>query len=201
MSEMSATVEKLAHPNEVSGTASIGWWGTILLIANETILFIVLLSVYFYLRANSLQWLPVDASIPDLILPIVATTILFISSVFAQMSLQTLQNTLQGRSTLFLLSSLTSGAVFIAIQIYATSQLSLFPPENAYETLFLVIIAIHLLHVLIGLVAMTFVSMWVALGSVTSNHHGYLKNVVLYWHFVVFIWLIIFAVLYLSTRF
>jgi len=201
MSEMSATVEKLAHPNEVSGTASIGWWGTILLIANETISFIVLLSVYFYLRANSLQWLPVDASIPDLILPIVATTILFISTVFAQMSLQTLQNTLQGRSTLFLLSSLAFGAVFIAIQLYATSNLSLFPPENAYETLFLVIIAIHLLHVLIGLVAMTFVSMWVAVGEVTSNRRGYLQNVVLYWHFVVLIWLIIFAVLFLSIRF
>lgn len=201
MSEMSTTVEKLAQPNEVSGSASIGWWGTILLIANETILFIVLLSVYFYLRANSLQWLPVDASIPDVILPIIATTILLISSVFAQMSLQTLQNALQGRSTLFLLSSLACGAVFIAIQIYATSSLSLFPPENAYESLFLLIIAIHLVHVLIGLIAMTFVNMWVATGSVTSIHRGYLQNVVLYWHFIVFIWLIIFAVLYLSIRF
>src|SRR5204863_26211 len=50
-----------------------GWWGMALLVATEAALFGTVLSTYWYLRFNSVQWPPPGIKSPDVVLPICLT--------------------------------------------------------------------------------------------------------------------------------
>ena len=66
------------------GAHSTAWWGMIILILNEAIIFASLLASYFYLRFNSVLWPPQGVEQPELAFSSINTVILIASSVVLQ---------------------------------------------------------------------------------------------------------------------
>jgi heme/copper-type cytochrome/quinol oxidase subunit 3 len=57
------------------------WWGTVVLIATEAMVFIALLSAYFFVRASSPRWPPAGIELPELHRSVLFTVILLGSSI------------------------------------------------------------------------------------------------------------------------
>ncbi len=68
--------------------------------------------------------------------------------------------------------------------------------SNDFFMYYFVFTGIHLLHVLIGLGVLIFMSR-VATGSVDGTHAGYLESGASFWHVVDLLWIALFALLYL----
>src|SRR5512142_2946382 len=72
--------------SSTTGTHSTAWWGMVILLFNEAVIFASLLASYFYLRFNSVLWPPQGVYRPELTLSSINTVILISSSLVMQWS-------------------------------------------------------------------------------------------------------------------
>jgi heme/copper-type cytochrome/quinol oxidase subunit 3 len=192
-----ARAERL--PTDLAGFRSTGWWGMILLIANEAILFASLIASYFYLRFNNPVW-PFDGiKRPELLLPAIATVVLLSSSVFMHLGESGIKSDNRGRLQLMLAIAFILGAIFLGIQVYEYARSEFAPQANVYGSLFFAITGIHGLHVLGGLLLNGVIQVRTALGHFNARRYLGVENVTMYWHFVDVVWIVVFTSLYLST--
>lgn len=194
-----ATQTRLSSiPGAAPGGHSIAWWGTVLLIANEAVLFACLVASYFYMRFNSPVWPVNDLPRPELLLPLI-NTILLVSSSFAMHWAQTgNRQGKQGRLRGGLALAFVLAAVFVGLQLFEYSRTEFSPRANVYAALFFTITGIHGLHVTVALLANAVLQGKVALSEFNRDRFESLECVSLYWHFVDVVWLFILTALYLS---
>lgn len=187
-------------PSQLTGSHSTSWWGTVLLISNEAMLFASLIAAYFYLRFNSPAWPPAAVEPPELLIPILNTVILITSSVFIHLAERGIKRGDQRWLRMGLLIAFVLGLVFLALQGYEYATSPILPSDNAYASLFFAITGIHGLHVLIAVIMNGYVQVLARLGHFTEARRAGIENVALYWHFVDVVWLFVLATVYLSPR-
>ncbi len=183
----------------LTGPRSTSWWGMVIVILNEAVIFASLLASYFYLRVNSVLWPPQGVDRPELTLSSINTAILILSSVVLQWGVTGLAHGSTGRLRAGLALAFILGAVFLGIQIYEYTQLKFMPQDHAYGSLFWGITGLHAAHVLVGLLMNAYVQVRAAYGHFSADRRQAVENVALYWHFVDVAWIFIFASLFLST--
>ncbi len=177
---------------------STSWWGMVVVILNEAIIFASLLASYFYLRFNSVLWPPQGVAWPELTLSSINTVILIASSVVLQWGVRGIAHGSIGRLRVGLAIAFILGAVFLGIQLYEYTQLKFLPRDHAYGSLFWGITGLHAAHVLFGLLMNAYIQVRAAYGHFAADRRQAVDNVALYWHFVAVVWLFIFASLFLS---
>lgn len=181
------------------GRLASGWYGMIFLIATEAALFVYLLFSYFYLASQAPgPWPPSGA--PDLLIASLNTVVLLISSLTAWWAQGGIERGARGRLIAGLGLSLALGAVFVSVQVHEWLSKPFTPATDAYGSLFFTITGLHIAHVVVGLVILACLILWGALGRFTAERHVHVMIGVLYWHFVDAVWLVVFAVLFLSPR-
>ncbi len=182
----------------LTGSHSTAWWGMIVVILNEAVIFASLLASYFYLRVNAVLWPPQGINRPDLTFSSINTVILVSSSLVLQWGVIGLAHGRIGRMRAGYALAFLLGAVFLGIQIYEYTQLKFAPQDSAYGSLFWGITGIHAAHVLVGLVMNAYVQLRAAYGHFSADRRQAVENVALYWHFVDIVWIFIFVSLFLS---
>lgn len=192
------TVPSLPLPKNTSGRHSTSWWGLVLLIINEAVLFASLLASYFYLRFNSPSWPQDRLERPELLLPIIGTIVLISSSFVMHYAQAGIRQGNSARLRIGLMAGFILGAIFLGIQLYEYHNLPFQPDDDVYASLFYVITGIHGLHVFVGLLMNLFTQIRASTGGFTSTRYETVENIVLYWHFVDIIWIFVFTSLYLS---
>jgi cytochrome c oxidase subunit III len=70
-----------------------------------------------------------------------------------------------------------------------------------YFFLYFAMTGMHALHMIIGISILTFMFIRARAGAYTTGHVTYVENFGLYWHFVDIIWIFLFPLLYLISRF
>jgi cytochrome c oxidase subunit III len=70
-----------------------------------------------------------------------------------------------------------------------------------YFFLYFAMTGMHALHMIIGISILTFMLVRAKAGAYTTGHVTYVENFGLYWHFVDIIWIFLFPLLYLISRF
>ena len=70
-----------------------------------------------------------------------------------------------------------------------------------YFFLYFAMTGMHALHMIIGIGILTFMIFRARAGAYTSGHVTYVENFGLYWHFVDIIWIFLFPLLYLISRY
>lgn len=196
---MSASARPINLPTAVSGSRSTGWWGMIILILNEAVLFAALVASYFYVRFNTPVWPPEGIKRPELILPVIMTIVLLSSSYFMHRAQRGIRNVDQQGLRVGLGIAFVLGLIFLAIQLFEYSRSEFAPQRNGYSSLFFTITGIHGLHVLVALLMNLVIQLLAYRGHFTATRFLAVENVALYWHFVDVVWLVIVASLYLST--
>jgi cytochrome c oxidase subunit 3 len=188
----------LPLPTDTTGRHSTAWWGMLLLIINEAVLFASLLASYFYIRFNSPSWPQDQLERPELLLPIIGTIVLVSSSFAMHFAQRAIRQDNSRQFRLGLAIGFVLGIVFLGIQLFEYSRLPFQPDDNVYASLFFAITGIHALHVMIGLFMNLFTQVRASTDGFTANRHQTVENVVLYWHFVDLVWIFVFISLYLS---
>ncbi len=185
-------------PRIANGSRSFAWWGMLLLIANEAILFASLLSSYLYTRFNSPVWPPDGIKRPELTLPLIGTVVLLSSSVVMQIAEHGVRHDDQRRLRIGLAVAFVLAVIFLGIQAYEYSHSEFGPTVNTYGSLFFTITGIHGLHVFIALLINAAIQVKNALRPYSSTNRVAVENTVMYWHFVDAVWIFVLITIYLS---
>lgn len=174
----------------------LGIW---LFLASELMLFAGLFSSYFLLRTGAVDW-------PHQVLPVpmatLNTVILITSSMTMVMAWEALKTNKWSAHRLYLALTIVLGVVFLGIKFaeyqhhIAAGEL---PSRNTFFAIYYTLTGVHALHIVGGLVVMLHflgpgATLW------TSNPEQFTNRVEaigLYWHFVDFVWIFLFPLLYL----
>ncbi len=200
--ESPARPELPMHPVGLSGGRTTGFWGMVMLIFTEAMLFAVLLFSYLYLRfQDSPVWPPPGIPKPDLFLVSIMTPILLLSSGPMHWADTGIRQGNVWRLRLGLFVTFLMGSTFLALQVveYHTILTEEFTPRtHAYGSLFFTITGFHGAHVAGGLLMNLWLQVYAWRGRFTAHRHLAVENVALYWHFVDAVWVFILGTLYLS---
>lgn len=194
-----ALVPEAPLPVAPEGRLASGWYGMVFLIATEAALFVYLLFSYFYLASQTPgAWPPSCA--PDLLVASLNTAVLLASSVAAWWGQRGIERGVARQLIAGLVGALALGAIFVGVQIHEWLGKSFTPATNAYGSLFFSITGLHIAHVVVGLLMLTCLSVWAAMGRFTAARHVHVTVGILYWHFVDLVWLVVFTSLFLTPR-
>lgn len=174
----------------------LGIW---LFLASEVMLFAGLFSSYILLRTGSVEW-------PRHVLPVgmatLNTALLITSSMTMVMAWASLRMHNWGRHRLFLAATVVLGLAFLGIKGLEYREhigAGELPSHDTFFAIYWTLTGIHALHIVGGLVVMLyFLGPGARLWSVRPEQFtNRVESIGLYWHFVDFIWIFLFPLLYL----
>jgi len=187
--------------------SKMGMW---LFLFTELILFggmFILYASYRYMHSDDFK---VAAMRLDTTVGTINTIILLTSSLCAVLSIAALQKKQKLLSMYMLIFTIVLGGAFLINKYFEWSTKihhGIYPrgPEMAnfsdgevlYYGLYFVMTGLHALHVIVGMIFLTFMLVFVAKDKLTYNNHQKLENAGLYWHLVDIIWIFLFPLFYL----
>jgi heme/copper-type cytochrome/quinol oxidase subunit 3 len=170
-----------------------------MVITTESMLFVGLLSSYFYLRATSDEWPLGGLPRPHLMPVVVFSAVLVASSAPVHLAERAIRRGRVGGLRVYLAIGL--GVLFLALQGVEYSRERIAGTHDAYGSLFYTITGFHGAHVLVGLIMLTVVIVRAFKGHFGEARHEAVSNVAMYWHFVDAVWLVVFTSLYVTPLF
>lgn len=178
-----------------------GWYGMCCVVATEFMLFVCMFGSYYYLGNNKLRW--AQEKPPELLYPFILLAILLSSSVVLIWGEQRVKigNELAGRLALW--GTVLLGLIFLLLQAfeYTSHWKDLTPYSDSYGSIFYAITTLHALHVIAGLLMLSYVGILPRYGKTVGSPHRVYSTVALYWHFVDFVWIFIVLLLYVVPHF
>jgi heme/copper-type cytochrome/quinol oxidase subunit 3 len=179
---------------------STAWWGMVVLIITEAMVFAILLAAYFFLRASSKQWPPSPIEPPELTLAVPYSFVLWASSIPIFWAEAAISKGRQGALRAGLLVSFLMGLAFLSWTVKDFHDLHFGWQDNAYGSIFYTIVGLHALHVVVGLLINVIVQFKAWAGKFNADRHTTVEVFSLYWHFVDAVWLAVFPALFLSAH-
>lgn len=194
----------------------LGMWVFLL---SEVMFFTGLIGAYIILRAAN----PGHFAEPDVVLNVpltaVNTFLLICSSVTMVKAFAAIEHGDQRGLRMWLLATVALGSLFLSVQAYEYIQLAhegFLPMAEAYEAVgrrgehggalvggplygatFYTMTGFHGAHVLLGVLALIWITVRSFRGKYTQASHGGVETMGLYWHFVDLVWIILFTIVYL----
>ncbi len=168
------------------------------LIATESMIFVILLGAYFFLRASSTTW-PLDGiAPPELKLALPFSFVLWGSSVPIVYAEAAIRKGSQRGLRAGLLLSWIMGAAFLLYTVKDFHDLTFGWRDNAYGSIFYLVVGLHALHVFVGLCMNVVVQIKAWQGKFDARRHTTVEVFGLYWHFVDAVWIFVFLSLFVS---
>lgn len=173
--------------------------GTLVGLASILMLFTALSSAYIVRAASSNDWLPLN--MPRVLL--LSTALILISSGTLEAARRKLKEASSQAHKRWLLVTVALGIGFLVSQVLAWGQLvrqGVYVASNPHRSFFYVLTAAHGAHLLGGLLALLYVALRRRAPqnnklAVTKEQAG-ADAVTLYWHFMGFLWLYLFVLLF-----
>jgi len=184
-------------PNRGYSTA---WWGMVLLISTEGMIFAILIAAYTYLEATSKAWPPPGIQRPELHLSLPFSFVLWGSSLPIFWADAAIRRGNTGRLKLGLILSGLMGAAFLLFTVKDFHDLHFGMRDTAYGSIFYTIVGLHATHVVVGLLMNVVVSVKAFEGKFSATRHETIDVFSLYWHFVDAVWIFVFGFLFLGIR-
>jgi cytochrome c oxidase subunit III len=176
-------------------------WGLLTFLISESLMFGGFFATYLLLRGGAEVWPPEGTEV-ELLLPTVNTIILVSSSFvihFGDVAIK--KNNVVGMRIWYGITALM-GAIFLGGQVYEYMNLGYGLSTNIFSNCFYLMTGFHGLHVFIGLLLILGV-LWRSRrpGHYSSTKHIGIEMAEIYWHFVDIIWIVLFSLIYILTRF
>jgi cytochrome c oxidase subunit III len=169
----------------------------------------LLYSVYRYRFPNDFH---IAARGENLIIGSVNTAVLLTSSLSMALSISAIRKGNKNLSALLQVITILFGVVFLVNKyfewtakifsgIYPNSRVLLqhSKGEILFFSLYYVMTGLHGLHVLIGIIVISFMVVFTRREVITRENFSKLENTGLYWHFVDIVWIYLFPLFYLIT--
>lgn len=173
-----------------------------LFLASEVMLFGALFSAYILLRVGHPNWLYGADKHLSLAMGALNTGILISSGITILLAWASLKFRDLGRYKLWMGLTVVLGVVFLCVKAteYASKfEHGLYPATHTFFAIYFVLTALHALHVIGGIAVNAW--LWGPGAKMWATEPERLTNRVelagLFWHFVDFVWMFLFPVLYL----
>jgi cytochrome c oxidase subunit I+III len=197
--------EKFHMPTDVGETwpfnkipkMRLGMW---IFLATDVIVFGAILGTYLYIRSFTPVW-PAPGTIHEIPLGLANTISLLTSGLTAFLALESIKEGNQRNMLIFLGSTFTLGATFLAIKgaewynLYFVKGFSW--TTNLAGSTYYLTVGLHAAHVTAGLVIMVYLIKKGLMGGYTKEDHTGIENFALYWAFVDIVWIFVFPLFYL----
>jgi cytochrome c oxidase subunit 3 len=173
----------------------IGVW---VAIGSILMLFVALTSAYIVRSASSNDWQPI--AMPKVLW--LSTALILISSITMEISRRSLKRDNSPAYARWLTNTVMLGAAFVASQLFAWRQLvrqGVYMASNPYSSFFYLFTAAHGLHLLGGVMALTYLLFKTRKKRDTLDGElrrvGAAEAATIYWHFMDGLWVGLFALL------
>jgi cytochrome c oxidase subunit III len=163
----------------------LGVWGMVMAIFTEGALFFTLLGSYWYLRFRDTQWPPPGIADPKLTLPLVMTGVLLISAVPVVLAARAARAGRASAARGLLAFALVVQLCYLAVQVllFRGDLLDFSPNGSAYGSIYFGMLALHHLHVVVG-VLLSGAILAKLTGGLTTYRVTGLRAIAFYWCFV-----------------
>lgn len=176
--------------------------GIILIIISEICIFITLFFAYFYNSLIpsieiSIKYPPIGIEIINpKALPLLNTIILFISGITATNSLNMLICNSRKYSILFLIITIILGIIFSYFQYIEYINASFTITDSVFGSSFYTLTGFHGIHVIMGIIFLIIALIRLISNHFTTDHYLNLSFANIYWHFVDYVWIILYIFIY-----
>lgn len=202
---MSLTAE--IHRDDLA--SKTGMW---LFLFTEMLLFGALFVVYSVYRFRNPQAFHLAATELDVMIGTINTIILLTSSCTIAMSITAIQEKKKNLALILLSITVLCGLIFlvnkyfewghhIREQIYPGSEVLAQRGQGdvLFYGLYYFMTGLHALHIIVGLIFITFIIVYILKNEVVYNNFAIHENSALYWHLVDLVWIFLFPLFYLIT--
>jgi heme/copper-type cytochrome/quinol oxidase subunit 3 len=185
MSGMPVTTRRAARaaaPPRRHDVWSNGMWGMALFVATESALFGVLIASYFYLRFDAVTWPPRGIEEPSLLDPLLLLGALVVSAVLVQLAAASANRRLRAPTVAWLAAALVLQITYLVLQtvLFRQDLHDFSPRDSAYASAYYTLLALHHVHVALGILLVAFVLLRSSRGLTTYRARG-VQVVALYW--------------------
>jgi cytochrome c oxidase subunit III len=195
-----AAIDVRHLPNYVSGSRGSLWWSMVLLLVIESMVFGTLIATYFYLRLGAIEWPPAGIKPPDLLLPTINTFILLASSISMYMADSGIQKGNVRRLVIGLTVSGLMAVVFLILKVVEYAGVDYRWDDHSYGSIVWLVVGFHSAHVASVVLKTSVMLVLASRNYFNAERHLGVQINGLYWHFVVGVWVPLYAMLYLAPR-
>jgi cytochrome c oxidase subunit 3/cytochrome o ubiquinol oxidase subunit 3 len=171
-----------------------------LIIAEASLLGVFVVAYLFYIGKSLSGPRPADV----LALPVLNTLFLLASSVTVALAVRALRQGARSRAGAWFPLTALLGAAFLAgtsrewYRLIVEHGLTI--GTNLFGTTFYSLVGFHALHVTVGVVILTLLSVCTWSGALRATHTEQAELVSWYWHFVDGVWIVVLMVVYVVGR-
>jgi heme/copper-type cytochrome/quinol oxidase subunit 3 len=200
---------------DVSGLPNIGfdhrsplWWGNLLLLIIETVMFAIAGASYFYIRMNFEFWPPprVDRlpvlynTDPDLFFGSANTLLLGLSCLPMYWMDRAARHLRSGTVLMGLLVLILVGLSAMALRWFEFSAIHFDWADNAYASIVWTLLGTHLLHLLVATLEFSLLAHHTFCHGLDEKHALDVTVTAVYWYWVVGMWLLVYSLVYFGAR-
>jgi heme/copper-type cytochrome/quinol oxidase subunit 3 len=194
-----AALDVSAVPSFGFGHRSLMWWGTQGLILIEGTVFALAVMAYFYLWSHADHWPPAEPP-PGLRWGTLNTVLFLLSFWPAYVTKKVAEQLDLRRVRLWLTISTLASLVILAVRVMEFQTLNCRWDGSAYGSIVWMLIGLHTTHLVTDAWDTAVLNVLVFTGPLEGKRFVDVSENALYWYFVVFSWLPIYAVLYWAPR-
>ena len=160
-------------------------------------IFLGLFAAYGTFRLVAPEWPPEGTPEMELLVPGINTIILISSSfVMNRGNAAIKQNNVAGMRAWFAATA-AMGAIFLCGQLYEYFHTGFGLTDNIFTSTFYVLTGFHGLHVFTGILLQSMILIRSFIPGNYDNGHFGVNSTSLFWHFVDFVWILVFTFVYL----
>ncbi len=186
-------------PKTGFGSRSIMWWGTLGIMAIEGTVFALAIATYFYLRTRVSYW-PPGVIPPALVYGTINTAIILASAIPNHIAKRAAEREDLRGVRLWMVVCLAFALAFIVIRWFEFRALNVRWDTNAYGSIVWMLLGLHATHLVTDFVDSVVLTVLMFTGPIQEKRFVDVSENALYWYFVVFAWLPIYAVIYWAPR-
>ena len=187
-------------PPVAFGPRTTIWWGVIGLLAIEGTMFAIVLATYFYLRQNFASWPPLGTPPPGLLAGSANMALLLVSVWPMLIAHRAGLEEKRRPIWIALVFCILIGVVSIGLRAFEFGATYCRWYTHAYGSIVWTALSLHLGHLIASTLENILLALLMWRGPVERKHFVDINVNAVYWYFVVFGWLPVYAVLYFAPR-
>lgn len=193
-------VDVSALPSFAFGHRSVLWWATMGMCLIEGAAFVLLCAAYIFLKWRVPDW-PPGVAPPQLGWATATTALVLISIVPNELTKRSAEKLDRARVRLWISVCIVFGLAFCLTRAMEFTALNCRWDTNAYGSIVWILLGIHTAHVVTDVADTIVLAVMFFVAPLDANRFVDASENAFYWYFVVFTWLPIYGLLYISPRF
>lgn len=201
------TIDVSQLPEHTLDHRSPIWWGNVLLLVIETVMFGILVAAYFYLRQNFAVWppprpdhVPVEFPKPLLGLATVNLVVLVLSCVPMFIADRAALRRNHRLIDYAMVATCLLGLLTIYLRWKEFGNLHLRWDDNAYASITWMTIGMHFTHLIVGTLENLLLTAWLLTHGLDDQHARDVRVGAVYWYWIAVIWVPLYALVYFGPR-